>query len=95
MLIIFNRISQLSESGIYEHQIEKSLRPKGYGENIVKPIREELNFEPLSLMQMKGVFIFLLIGHSLAIIVFFIEVYVGKYVNRADQILPIYDVYLN
>ena len=80
-----NRISQLTESGIYEHQIQKSLRPKGFGKSVIETINKPLNFEALSLTQLKGVFLLLLIGHSLAIIVFFIELFIGKSVNRSNR----------
>ena len=75
----FLRILRLHESGIYEHEVKKTLKPKGFGPDMTDVPNNQLEFEAINLIQLKGVFIFLFIGLAIAFIVLQIELIVYHY----------------
>ena len=80
--IFNNRITQSDESGIYEHEVRKSLKTKGFGPDINTKVDVNVyEFQALSLKQMKGVFMILIVGHILAFVVFVMEVFIHKYMD--------------
>jgi len=88
ILCFIYRISQIQESGIYEHEIRKSLNPKGYGPDIDAKIHvNSQEFKPLSISQLKGAFIVQLVGLAIAFLVLLMEKFSHKYSDTFRELI--------
>ena len=62
--------------------MRQSLKPKGFGPDInTKVDVNAYEFQALSLTQMKGVFLILIIGQALALVVYLMELFTDKYLD--------------
>jgi hypothetical protein len=62
--------------------VRQSFKPKGFGPDInTKVDVNAYEFEALSLTQMKGVFLVLIIGQTLAFVVLLMELFTDKYLD--------------
>jgi hypothetical protein len=71
---------RLVESGIYEHEVRKSLLPKGFGREINTKIDTNVyENKALTFSQMRGIFLSILVCLCVSIVVLFLELLTVTY----------------
>ncbi|CAG2167240.1 unnamed protein product, partial [Oppiella nova] len=70
----FNKtVARLQSSGVYEYEVRKALKPKGFGPDIHEKPKSDSDLRFISLTDLKGTFIILAIGLTSAIFSLFTE----------------------
>ena len=72
-------MTHLQESGIYDYEVRKSLKSKGYGRDIDKFENVPVNFKVIAVGYLCGVFWLLLSGLFISIAIFIIEKFTFNY----------------
>jgi len=82
------RIRRLQESGIYEHEVRKSLKPKGYGPDFNTKVDVNNSvFRPLTMSQIRGAFIVLSVGLTIAFLVLLMELFTNNYSDTVRDLI--------
>jgi hypothetical protein len=73
-------VTDLQVSGIYDYEVRKSLKSKGYGRDIDKlPENVPVNFKVIAVGYLCGIFWLLLSGLFISIAIFIIEQFTFNY----------------
>jgi hypothetical protein len=77
----------LDESGIYEFEVRKALKPKGFGPDINSKVElTTYQFKSLTFKQIKGVLIVFSIAILIAVFVLLLEFYKKSYLYTVRNI---------